>query len=29
MKIIFAFVIYFTIWALVIYGSSYFNKHVK
>jgi hypothetical protein len=28
MEVLLALAIYFTIWALVIWGSSYFNQHV-
>jgi len=29
MKVILALAIYFAIWALVIWGSIYFNKNVR
>jgi len=29
MKLIFALAIYFAIWALVIWGSTYFNQNVR
>jgi hypothetical protein len=29
MKVIIPIAIYFAIWAVVIYGSNYFNKNVR
>jgi predicted secreted protein len=29
MEIVLAFAVYFAIWAIVIFGSGYFNKLVK
>jgi predicted secreted protein len=29
MEIVLAFAVYFAIWAIVIFGSNYFNKLVK